>query len=80
MTFDRNAAVSEFRASETSVALSDAELDAVAGGGLGMKILGIAITTGGALTTVAGVATRQWGLASRGCNMIVDGIGHLEAA
>ena len=45
-----------------------------------MKILGIAITTGGALTTVAGVATRQWGLASRGCNMIVDGIGHLEAA
>lgn len=38
------------------------------------------LTTGGALTTAASVLTRQWGLASRGCNMLVDGVGHLEAA
>ena len=67
-------------AHDTSVALTDAELDTVAGAGVGQKVLGIALTTGGALTTVAGVLTRQWGLASRGCNMLVDGIGHLEAA
>ena len=80
MTFDRNIAVSNTAPSQTSIALSDTELDTVNGGGLGMKILGVAITTGGVLTTAAGVATRQWGLASRGCNMLVDGIAHLEAA
>lgn len=67
-------------ARDTSIALTDAELDTVTGAGLGQKVLGIALTTGGALTTAAGVLTRQWGLASRGCNMLVDGIGHLEAA
>jgi hypothetical protein len=66
--------------SEASVALTDAELDTFNGAGVGEKILGIALTTGGVLTTAAGVVTRQWGLASRGCNMLVDGIGHIEAS
>lgn len=64
----------------TTIALTDAELDPVAGAGIGQKVLGMALTTGGALTTAASVLTRQWGLASRGCNMLVDGVGHLEAA
>ena len=67
-------------ARDTSITLTDDELDTVAGAGIGQKILGIALTTGGVLTTATGVVTRQWGLASRGCNMLVDGIGHLEAA
>ena len=67
-------------ARDTSIALTDDELDTVAGAGIGQKILGIALTTGGVLTTATGVVTRQWGLASCGCNMLVDGIGHLEAA
>lgn len=67
-------------ARNTSVALTDAELDTVAGAGLGQKVLGVALTTGGVLTTAAGVMTRQWGLAGRGTDMLIDGIGHLEAA
>ena len=67
-------------ARETSIALTDAELDAVNGAGLGQKIFGIALTTAGVVTTVAGVAGRQFGVASRGTNMILDGIGHIEAA
>ncbi|MGO4407704.1 hypothetical protein AB4Z10_26015 [Bosea sp. RAF48] len=66
--------------SEVSVALTDAKLDTVNGAGVGEKILGIALTTGGVLTTAAGVVTRRWGLASRGCNMLVDGIGHTKAS
>lgn len=65
---------------ETSAALTDAELESVSGAGVGEKILGITLTTGGVLTTAAGVMTRQWGLATRGCNMLVDGIGHIEAS
>lgn len=67
-------------ACDSSVALTDAELDNVNGAGLGQKIFGIALTTAGALTTVAGVAARQWGVAGRGTNMMLDGIGHIEAA
>ncbi len=67
-------------ARDTSIALTDAELDCVSGAGLGQKIFGIALTTAGVLTTVAGVAGRQWGVAGRGTNMILDGIGHIEAA
>ena len=63
-----------------SLALNDAELELVAGAGVGEKILGITLTTGGVLTPAAGVLTRQWGLAGRGCNMLVDGIGHLQSA
>jgi hypothetical protein len=62
----------------TSAALTDDELDGVNGAGFGTKILGIAITTGGVLTTAGGVLSRQWGVAARGCNMIVDGITHIE--
>ncbi|MCP4565220.1 MAG: hypothetical protein GY873_17530 [Bosea sp.] len=67
-------------ACDTSVALTDAELDAVSGTGVGQKIFGIALTAAGVLTTVAGVAGRQWGVAGRGTNMILDGIGNIEAA
>lgn len=64
----------------TSIALTDAELDNVAGAGLDQTIFGIALTAAGVLTTVAGVAGRQFGVASRGTSMILDGIGHIEAA
>lgn len=66
--------------SEVSVAMTDAKLDTVNGAGVGEKNLGIAQTTGGVLTAAAGAVTRRWGLASRGCNMFVDGIGHTEAS
>lgn len=67
-------------ARDTSVALTDTDLEGVAGAGLGQKVFGIALTTAGVLTTAAGVVGRQWGVASRGTNMILDGIGHIEAA
>ncbi|MBA4221954.1 MAG: hypothetical protein C0458_14615 [Methylobacterium sp.] len=54
-------------ARDTRVALTDAEFDGVSGAGLGQTIFGIALTTAGVPTTVAGVA-------GRATNMIVDGI------
>lgn len=52
---------------DTRVALTDAEFDGVSGADLGQTIFGIALTTAGVPTTVAGVA-------GRATNMIVDGI------
>ena len=65
---------------DMSAALVDADLETVAGSGLAQETLRVARATAGALATSAGVLTRQWYPAGRGCDMLLDGIDHLEAA
>ncbi|MGO4403405.1 hypothetical protein AB4Z10_03965 [Bosea sp. RAF48] len=66
---------------EPSVALTDAELDTVAGAGIASQTAkGVGLIVGGVFVTVTGAAIRNDGVAGHGRDMLVEGIGQLTAA